>query len=90
MEEMNNLLVNEEVMESVVEEVIETKTMSVLGQVGLGVGIAVAAIAIVKVTPKVTGFIRNKIEERRENKQAEDYVTEELKNEESETKSEEE
>lgn len=86
MEERNTLLENEEVMETVVDEVAKSGSkMSTLVGVGIGVGVVVAGYAIAKTTPKVIKNFRDKLAERKANKIEKDYISEELENEENTT-----
>ena len=79
MEEIKVLENNEEVIENVVEEVVETGSkMSTLTGIGLGIGVVAAGYVIAKTAPKAIRFIRDKFEERRNNVE-EDYITAEMR-----------
>lgn len=82
-ETKNTLMENEEVIETVVEEVVKTGSkLSTMGAVSLGVA---TGLAISIVAPKAIGFIAGKIAERKERQFEKDYVTEELENEDNVT-----
>lgn len=75
-ETKNTLMENEEVMESVVDEVVKSGSkVSTIGAIGLGVA---AGLAISVAAPKAIGFVRGKLAERRAAKLEKDYITEEL------------
>lgn len=75
------LLENEEVIENVVEEVVESGSkLSTIGAMSLGAGLVVASVVIAKNAPKVGRAIMNKIQERKAAKSEQDYITEELEN----------
>lgn len=92
MEDNKMMLVeNEEVMETLVDEVVESGSkMSTMAGIGIGVGLVVASYVVAKNAPKVGRAILGKIAERKANKVEKDYVTEELEADEEITSSEEE
>lgn len=77
MEETKNALMeNEEVMESVVDEVVKTGSkLTTIGAIGLGVA---AGLAISVAAPKAIGFVRGKLNKRRAAKLEKDYIAEEI------------
>jgi hypothetical protein len=69
MNEMMNLLENEEVVETVVEDVLETGSkLSTGAYVGVGVGIILAGYAIYKTAPKAIGAVRNRFAKKKEDR----------------------
>lgn len=75
-ETKNTLMENEEVMESVVDEVVKTGSkITTVGAIGLGVA---AGLAISVAAPKAIGFVRGKLAERRAAKLEKDYIAEEM------------
>lgn len=92
MEDNKMMLVeNEEVMETLVDEVVESGSkMSAVAGIGIGVGLVVAGYVVAKNAPKVGRAILGKITERKANKVEKDYIAEELETNEEKTSSEEE